>query len=356
MAKELWKGDYAFAETAIRAGCRLFAGYPITPTTELMEYMATHLPKAGGQFIQAENESNIPYILMGAASCGAYAFTTSSAPGTTMMQEGIAWASKYDIPVVLLHSQRYGGATGTLHGEGQTDYKRDVTGGGQGDYHTIVFAPASVQECVDQLYISWELAFKYRVWVVLHMGRSLCHMYEAIELPPAKAPVPKPAWCLDGTNHEFDPFTRYLNDPKTYVKLQQDRYNSIIENEQQWDAWGLEDADYVVVSYGIPGRIAKKAVQDLRTQGEKVGFIRPITIWPFPQKAFDMVNPNVKGFISMEINDLGQMKDDVALAAKKAVRERNVPIYAFYQGEFFNDEEVKDYYARVKAGTIRAEL
>ena len=246
MAKELWKGDYAFAETAIRAGCRLFAGYPITPTTELMEYMATHLPKAGGQFIQAENESNIPYILEGAAACGTYAFTTSSAPGTTMMQEGIAWASKYDIPAVLLQSQRYGGATGTLHGEGQTDYKRDVTGGGQGDYHTIVFAPATIQECVDQLYVSWELAYKYRVWVVLHMGRSLCHMYEAIELPPYKEPQERPAWCLNGKKHEFDPFCNYLNDPKEYVRLQQERYNAIIANEQRFDALGLEDADYVI--------------------------------------------------------------------------------------------------------------
>ena len=356
MTKELWKGDYAYAECAIRAGSRLFAGYPITPTTELMEYLSKRMPKAGGHFIIAENEANIPYILNGAASCGTYAFTTSSAPGTTLMQEGIAWASKYDIPAVLLHSQRYGGATGTLHGEGQTDYKRDVAGGGHGDYHTIVFAPASVQECVNLLYISWDLAYKYRVWVVIHVGRSLCHMYEAIELPPAKSPAPKPEWCLDGTYHLFDPMCELLDDPTAYVQAQQERYNAIIDNEQRWEADFIEDADYVIVAYGIPGRIVKKAVQDMRATGEKVGFIRPITIWPYSQKAFDMVNKNVKGFMSMEINDLGQMKKDVALSAKQAIRDRNIPVYAFYRGEYFNVEEVKEFYSRVKNGQFEAEL
>jgi 2-oxoglutarate ferredoxin oxidoreductase subunit alpha len=360
VAKELWKGDYAYGECAIRAGCRLFAGYPITPTTELMEYIATHLPKAGGQFIQAENEANIPYILNGAAACGTYAFTTSSAPGTTLMQEGIAWASKYDTPAVLLHSQRYGGATGTLHGEGQTDYKRDVAGGGHGDYHTIVFAPASVQECVNLLYISWELAYKYRVWVVIHVGRSLCHMYEAIELPPAKDPPPRPSWCLNGKKHTakdpFDPLCELLDDDAAYVKAQQERYGSIVKNEQRWDAGYLEDAEYVIVTYGMPGRVVRKAVGDMRQSGEKVGYIRPVTIWPYPRKAFDMANKDIKGFLCMEVNDLGQMKNDVALSAKVSIRDRNIPVYAYYQGHYFNVDEVKSFYSQVKNGQVAAEL
>lgn len=370
MAKEIWKGDYAYAETALRAGCNFYSGYPITPASELMEYMSVHMPEYGGVFIQADNEANIGAMLYGAGAAGAYAMTASSAPGGTLLQESMSWASKYDLPFVVVQAQRYGGGTSTQRSDGQTDYKRDTNSGGQGDYRSIVYGPGSVQETCDLLYNAWDKAFRYRCTVVMHIGRNLAQLSEAVELPPRKERKPAPAWCLNGTYHTYDPalgpddprgyapehLESLVNDPEKYLAFDKARWDAIIENEQMWDAGGLEDADYVLVGYGLPGRAVKKTALDLRAAGEKVGYIRPVTLWPFPQKAFDQISPHVKGIITYEVNTTGQMKFDVAVAIKRAIPQRNVPVYAYYYGVPFGVEKMNTVYRSVISGEMKPEL
>jgi len=370
MAKKIWKGDYAYAEAALRAGCNFYSGYPITPVSELMEYMSVHMPQRGGTFIQADNEANIGAMLYGAASTGMYALTASSAPGGTLLQESMSWGSKYDLPFVVIQGQRYGGGTSTQRTDGQTDYKRDVNSGGQGDYRSIVYGPGSVQETCDLIYNAWEKAFKYRCTVVMHIGRNLCQLGEAVEIPPQKERIPIPAWCVNGKYHTFDPelgpddprgyapehLEHLVNKPDEYIRFDKARWDSIIENEQMYEAGGLEDADYVLVGYGLPGRAAKKTALDLQETGMKVGYIRPITLWPFPQKAFDQVNPGVKGFITYEVNTTGQMKFDVAVAAKVGIRSRNVPIYAYYYGVPFGRDKMHEVFKKVLDGEMKPEL
>ena len=320
---EMIKGNEAIAEAAIRAGARLYAGYPITPSTEIMEYISWRMDEVGGTFIQAESEIAGINMVIGGAACGVRSLTASSGPGMSLKQEGISVLSDEQLPAVVVNVVRYGNGIGTLL-SAQCDYLRETRGGGNGDYRVIVLCPYSIQEAADLTVLAFDLAEKYRMVSVLMTEGALGQMMEPCVLPEMME-VKRFAWGFDGkyTNKKIGIFDR--NSMNESVQLNE-KYNTVKDNEQRWEDGYLEDAEYVFVSYGLPGRSTIGAVEDLRAEGHKVGFIRPITVWPFPEEAFKKVNLNVKGFISVESNATGQLIDDIALTVKRVLRT-NTPIY-----------------------------
>lgn len=323
MAK-MMKGNVAIAEAAIRCGVRFYAGYPITPSSEIMEYLSSRLPEVGGAFVQAESELSGINMVIGAASCGVRALTASSGPGISLKQEGVSTLSDEGLSAVVINVVRYGNGLGTLYSS-QTDYLRETRGGGQGDYRCIVLCPSSIQEAVELISLAYELAEKYRVVSVLMTEGALGQMMEPVELPEMKEHSRNP-WGFDG-KYSYKKIGIFDRDSMAESVELVAKYNTICENEQRWEAEGIEDADYVFVSYGLPGRSTAGAVRSLREEGHKVGFIRPITAWPFPHKAFAEINPEVKGIITVEANATGQLIEDAALAIKKA-SAKNIPTYA----------------------------
>jgi len=319
---DMVKGNIAIAEAAVRAGARLYAGYPITPSTEIMEYLSDRMPEVGGVFVQAESEVAGINMVLGGAACGVRSFTASSGPGISLKQEAIAEAADEELPLVVVTVVRYGDGLGTLS-TGQSDYKRETNGGGNGDYRNIVLSPYSVQEAVDLMPVAFDLAEKYKMVAVIMTEASLGQMMEPCEYPEFQ-PVKRLPGFFDGkhTNKKVCPLFR--NRIQDAVN-QRAKYAAVKENEQRWQDGYVEDADYVFVAFGLPARSAMGAVEQLRAEGHKVGFLRPITCWPFPEKAFEKVNPNVKGFISIESNATGQMVHDIALTMKKM--KKDTPIY-----------------------------
>lgn len=319
---DMVKGNVAFAEAALRAGMDLFAGYPITPSTEIMEQLSWRAEECGAQFIQAENEISAINIVMGAAACGKRALTASSGPGMSLKQEGLSYMADYGLYCVVIDCVRFGTGLGSLDGA-QTDYLRDTRGGGQGDYMNIVLAPYSIQEAVDLIYDSFELAEKYRTSVIIMTEGTLGQMMEPCEYPPFKKGEIQP-WAFDGkyTNKRKPRALRSFPAEQAAFRAMK---AEIIANEQRYESDALEDADYVFVSYGLPGRATIGAVKELQKRGEKVAYIRPISVSPFPEDAFKKINPKVKGIITVETNIDGQMNVDAALCTKKYVG--NVPVY-----------------------------
>ena len=324
MAVEMIKGNTAIAEAAVRAGVKFFAGYPITPSSDIMEYLAGRLPELGRQFIQAESELAAINMIIGAASCGARALTASSGPGISLKQEGISCLSDEGLGCVVVNVVRYGNGLGTLF-SAQCDYLRETRGGAHGDYRCIVLCPSSVQEAVDLMFTAWELAEKYRMVVVFMTEGALGQMMEPCELPEFTEPARLP-WGMDG-KYSYKKIGIFDRNSMTEAVGLKEKYATVREAEQRWEAEGLEDAEYVFVAYGLPGRSVKGAVRHLRAEGRKVGFIRPITAWPYPEKALAELGPQVKGLISVEANATGQMVEDVALAAKKRPGTRDLPVY-----------------------------
>jgi 2-oxoglutarate ferredoxin oxidoreductase subunit alpha len=312
---DMVKGNIAMAEAAIRAGMHMYAGYPITPSTEIMEYMSWRAPEAGRQFIQAESELGAMYMVYGAAAIGARVLTASSGLGISLKQEGVSYMNAANYPCVMIIVCRYGDGLGSL-ASGQTDYLRETRGGGNGDYRNIVLSPCSVQEAVDLVYLAFDLSEKYRSVVVVYTEGALGQMMEDCEYPPMKE-VPFYDWAIDGKFTQGPEPSLMAVDLRAKGDKNNEKRAKIIANEQRWEAVGTEDADYVFFSFGLPGRVTLGLVNELRKAGQKVGVIRPISLWPFPQKAYDSVNKNVKAFITVETNDEGQMIEDVALFAKK---------------------------------------
>jgi len=347
---DMIKGNEAIAEAAIRAGARFYAGYPITPSTEIMEYLSYRMEEVGGTFIQAESEIAGINMVIGATSCGVRALTASSGPGISLKQEGMTTLSDEQLPAVVINMVRYGNGIGTLL-TAQCDYLRETRGGGNGDYRCIVLCPSSIQEAVDLISLAFELAEKYRMVSVLMSEGALGQMMEPCDLPEMQE-VKRYSWGFDGkyTNKQIGIFDR--DSMKESVHLN-GKYNKVKENEQRWESNYIDDADYVFVSYGLPGRSTIGAVEQLRSEGHKVGFIRPITAWPFPVKAFEQVNPIVKGFITIESNATGQMVDDVALAVKKLFKT-NIPVYC--NPHVFGIpamKTIKEDYRKVVAGEMK---
>ena len=318
MAKELMKGNEALAEAAIRAGCRFYSGYPITPQTEILEYLSWRMDEVGGTFVQTESELAGINMLLGAAAAGARALTSSAGPGFSLNQEGISYLVAADLPAVIIDVMRIGTGLGDI-AQGQGDYWQLTRGGGHGDYRTIVLAPASVQENADLAYIAFDLAEKYTHPVIVGSDAAIGQMVEPVELPEMiEHDIDTYDWAIRGRRagekQRIVMNTYYKIGPDKYITYLRDKYKAITENEQRWESVNTEDAEIVLVAYGISSRVSKSAVKMARAQGMKLGLIRPITLWPFPQKAFDALGEQVKGFLTVEMNILGQMADDVILA------------------------------------------
>ncbi len=345
MAKVLMKGNEAFAESCLRAGCRFFSGYPITPQTEILEYMSWRMEELGGQFVQTESELAGINMVFGAACAGARALTTSSGPGFSLKQEGISYLCSSDIPAVIADVMRIGSGLGDIF-QGQGDYWQLTRGGGHGDYHTIVLAPASVQENADFAYISFDLAEKYRHPVLVASDAAIGQMVEPVELPAMKEhDINQYDWVIrprqEGEAQRIV-WNRYWDiGAEEYVTYLRDKYVRIEDNEQRWEAVQTEDAEIVLVAYGISSRVAKAAVVMARREGIRLGLIRPITLWPFPKKAFDALGSQVKAFLDIEMSILGQMTDDVVLAC-----ENRRPVE--YYGEFSNVPDEKKILSKVR--------
>ncbi len=328
--EDMMKGNHVFAEAAIRAGARFYAGYPITPSTEIMEYLSTRMDEVGGVFIQAESEQSSMNILVGAAASGVRCFTASSSVGMTLKQEAISHLADENLPYLAINVVRYGNGLGTLL-SGQSDYHRDTRGGGSGDYRHFVFSPYSLPEAVELISHAFDLGDKYGMGAILHTEASLGQMMEPCGFPEMKTVERRPG-CIDGTfsKERISPLYR---DRYAEALEMKERYDRARENEQMWKSENIEDAEYVLLAYGLAGRSVIGAVEQLREEGHKVGYIRPITLWPYPEKAFEEVNPNVKGFISVEENATGQMVDDIALTLKKSeLREKPVYCLAYAYG------------------------
>jgi len=316
MARELIKGNVAVAEAAVRAGLVSYFGYPITPQTELLEYLSGRMPELGRAFVQAESELGAINMVYGAACTGRRTMTSSSSPGISLMQEGLSYIACTELPVVVVNVVRGGPGLGNI-APSQGDYNQATRGGGHGEYHQLVLAPASVQEAVDLTTLAFDLAEKYRNIVMILMDGSLGQMMEPAELPPfqpLKTEVPD--WAVNGESGRAKRVLTSINiDPpaqeRTNIRLMS-RWQEIEANEVRFKGYYLEDAEYVVIGYGTAGRIALSAVRTARENGIKVGLLRPITVAPFPVKAIEALIPTTKAFLVVEMNN-GQMLEDVRL-------------------------------------------
>ncbi|MDR2157183.1 MAG: 3-methyl-2-oxobutanoate dehydrogenase subunit VorB [Clostridiales Family XIII bacterium] len=314
MAKVLMKGAEAIAEAAVRAGCRFFGGYPITPQSEILEYLSWRMPEVGGTFVQCESEISGISMVYGAAACGMRAMTSSSGPGFSLLQEGISYIASAELPCVIANIQRYGSGLGDIF-VGQSDYWQTVKNGGHGDYRTLVYAPNSVQETADLTQLSFEKAEEHRNPVILLTDASLSQMMEPAELPEMCGHDPDvPAWALkgkgDGTYKRHTSVMYSMADYDSYIA---EKYRKIERSEQRWESIETDDADLILVAYGISARLCEEAVEISRGNGKKVGLIRPISLYPFPNDAFLDACPR-HGWLCVEMTMLAQMAQDVAIA------------------------------------------
>ena len=329
---KLMKGNEVLAEAAIRCGCDAYYGYPITPQSEVMETLMLRKPweETGMVVLQAESELASINMVYGAAACGKKAMTSSSSPGISLMQEGLTYLAGAELPCVVVNVVRGGPGLGTIQ-PAQSDYFQSTKGGGHGDYHLIVLAPASVQEMNDFVGLGFDLAFKYRNPVLILADGVIGQMMEKVELSEYKPrwteeEINKMSdnWALTGkkahrshntvTSLELDSYKQ----EKFNHKLQ-DKYKAMEENDVLFEEIQCEDAEYIFVAYGSASRICQKAVQLCREKGIKVGILRPITLWPFPTKAIAAYADKVKGMLVTELN-AGQMIEDVRLAVNGKVK------------------------------------
>ena len=312
----LMKGNEAIAEAAIRAGCRHYFGYPITPQTEIAAYMAKKMPKIGGVFLQAESEIASINMVYGAAAAGVRVMTSSSSPGISLKAEGLSYIAGSDVPALVVNVQRGGPGLGGIQ-PSQSDYFQATKGGGHGDYRMIVLAPASVQEMASLTIKGFNLADKYLMTSMILADGTIGQMMEPISFEDVEIETYEKPWALTGTNcarkHNVVN-SLYLKPDELEAKNfeRYERYKIVEENEPMWEEYMMEDAEYCVVSYGIASRVAKNAVVAARAEGIKVGLIRPITLWPFPKKALEKAADQVKSFVCVELN-MGQMIEDVRL-------------------------------------------
>jgi len=321
--KILLSGNEAIAQGAIQAGCSFYAGYPITPQNEIIAYMAKHMVNSlAGQgqpsrvFIQAESELAAINMVYGASAAGARAMTSSSSPGISLMQEGISYIAGSRLPAVIINIMRGGPGLGNI-APAQSDYFQAVRGGGHGDYHLIVLAPASVQEAYNLTQTAFDLADKYRIPVMILGDGILGQMMEPVQLSAKQIKVaPVKSWALYGCrgrrpNIIKSFFLREGDLEKANLKLQKN-YVSIKQQQVRFEGLFLSDAKIILVAYGTMARIAKSAISQLRVQGKKIGLIRPISLWPFPQQPFNLKKNKVK-YLVLEMS-YGQMLEDVRLA------------------------------------------
>ncbi len=313
------KGNEALAEAALRAGCRFFFGYPITPQTELAAYMSKRMPKVGGTYLQAESEVAAINMVYGAAAAGARVMTSSSSPGISLKGEGISYMAGADLPGVIINVQRGGPGLGGIQ-PSQADYWQATRALGHGDFHVVVYAPSTVQEMADYAYGAFDVADKYRTPVMILADGMLGQMMEPVELPDPLDPadLPEKPWATSGHGHERAHNvvnSLYLTaDALERLNVERyERYALIERDEQRAETFMTDDADIVAVAFGASARVARSAVVAAREQGIKAGLVRPITLWPFPVDAIEATVPSAKAYLSVEMS-MGQMVDDVRLA------------------------------------------
>ena len=351
----LMKGNEAIAHAAIRCGCDGYFGYPITPQSEVLETLAAEKPweTTGMVVVQAESELASINMVYGGGCVGKRVMTSSSSPGVALMQEGITYMAGAEIPGLIVNVQRGGPGLGTIQ-PSQGDYFQSTRGGGNGDYNVIVLAPASVQEMADFVDLSFELAFRYRNPVIMLSDGIIGQMMEKVVLPPFKPRRTDDEvreqcpWAVTGkkgrknnilTSLELDPSVMEAHN----IHLQK-KYQEIREREVRFEEYMTSDADYLVVAFGSAARIAQKAIELCRQQGIKVGMLRPITLWPFPQKEISRLAQQVRGILSVEINS-GQMVEDIMLATQGTVPVRQ---YGRMGGMVFTPEEIQQEIEKLK--------
>lgn len=317
--KVLMKGNEAIAEAAIKAGCRHYFGYPITPQTEVAAYMSKRMPKIGGTFLQAESEIAAINMVIGVSSTGKRVMTSSSSPGVSLKSEGISYLAGCDLPALVVNVQRGGPGLGGIQ-PSQSDYFQATKGGSHGDYRNIVLAPASVQEMASLTIKAFELADKYRMVAMLLADGTLGQMMEPVEIEDVDANAFEKPWATTGTGGKRK--TNIVNslflkpdelEAKNFERFE--KYKAIEENEAMYEEYLMDDAEICIVGFGIASRVAKNAINAAREQGIKVGMIRPITLWPFPKAPLLAASDKCKAFISVEMN-MGQMIEDIELAIR----------------------------------------
>ncbi len=316
MPRQLMKGNEALMKSAILSGCRAFYGYPITPASEITEAAAVYMPQIGGVFLQAESEVAAINMLYGASSAGVRCMTASSGPGISLMQEGVSYMAGAELPCVIADITRGGPGLGNIAAE-QSDYHQVVKGGGNGNYRTLVLAPYSAQEMVDLTAWAFDLAERYRNPVVVLADGFVGQMMEPVEFPQSAILPPSPDWAVAGnaqtranfiTSLHMDPHA--LEDHNNHLEA---KYRQAEQRETRAEEWRTEDADIVVVGYGIVGRILKAVTAEARAEGIRVGLLRPITLYPFPISAFGRIADRARLFVVVEMSN-GQLVEDVRLA------------------------------------------
>ena len=313
----LMKGNEAIAEAAIRAGCRHYFGYPITPQTEVAAYMAKRMPKIDGVFLQAESEIASINMVYGAAAAGMRVMTSSSSPGISLMGEGLSYIAGSDVPAFVVNVQRGGPGLGGIQ-PSQSDYFQATRGGGHGDYHMIVLAPASVQEMASLTVKGFNLADKYNMIAMILADGTIGQMMEPISFEDVEIEHYDKPWALTGTQcqRKHNIVNSLYLQPDVLEKKNFERYEkyrTVEENEALHESYMMDDAEICVVAFGIASRVAKNAVVAARAEGIKAGLIRPITLWPFPKKALSEAADQVKSFVSVELS-MDQMVEDIQLA------------------------------------------
>lgn len=327
MSKVLMKGNEALAEAAMRAGCKCFFGYPITPQTEISAYLAKHMAKRGGVFLQAESEIAAINMTLGAAASGVRAMTSSSSPGISLKSEGISYIAASDLPCVIVNVERGGPGLGGIQ-PAQSDYNQAVKAPGHGDFHMLVFAPSSVQETVDMTYLAFDMADKYRMPAMILSDGLMGQMMEPVEFPDREVTSTEKPWACSGhkNKREHNIINSLYLKPDILENSVRERYKRYeqVENElPDAESYLCEDADIVVTAFGAAARIAETSVNSAREKGIRAGLFRPKTLYPFPKKELNEAVGNAKAILDVEMN-MGQMINDI-----KLYTECRLPVY-FY--------------------------
>lgn len=311
------KGNEALAEAAIRAGCKCFFGYPITPQTEVAAYLAKYMPKNDGVFIQAESEIAAINMVLGAASAGVRAMTSSSSPGISLKSEGVSYIAASDLPCVIINVQRGGPGLGGIQ-PSQSDYWQATKALGHGDYQLLVYAPCSVQEMVDNVTLAFDMADEFRMPAMILADGLLGQMMEPVTFPERKTELPAKPWAANGHGNKrkhniINSLYLVPEELEKSIRSRYERYEIIKANHTKAESYLCDDADFVVTAYGASARVAKTAVNRARAMGIKAGLFRPITLWPFPVNEINEASRNAKALLDVEMS-MGQMIEDVKLA------------------------------------------
>ena len=314
--RQLCKGNVAVIKGAVLAGCSAYYGYPITPASEVAEAAALYLPEVGGTFVQAESETASINMVYGAAAAGERVMTASSGPGVSLMQEGISYLAGAELPCVIVDVMRGGPGLGNIAPE-QSDYFAMVKGGGHGNYRNLVVAPASVQEMADLTILAFELADRYRNPAIVLTDGFVGQMMEPLDLAYREISAPLKPWAVKGTagtrRNMVSSIVLEADDLEEHQRRMEAKYIRAQETEVRWEEYRTENAELIVVGYGIVSRVLRSAVDEARKQGIKVGLFRPITLWPFPKKEIAAAAMRVEKVLTVELSN-GQMVEDVRLA------------------------------------------